>query len=127
MAKPVNNNQSLINTLGPQRQEKTDAASRLKNKREAESATQAKDSAVAENYGLNVSPKAKELSEARQKALGIARNTPDVREDRVAELKKKINSGSYKVDPDKIADGMMKEALKDQVALDMHDEAKQRV
>ncbi len=78
------------------------------------------------DYGVNLSSKAKDLAEARGRALEIARNSPDVRENKVAELRERIRSGSYKVDPKKVADGMMQEAIKDQIATRMHEEAKRR-
>ena len=63
--------------------------------------------------GVNVaiSSQSRELADAHKKALEIARNTPDVREDRVADLKGRIAAGTYQVDSGKIADGMMREAL----------------
>jgi negative regulator of flagellin synthesis FlgM len=51
------------------------------------------------------------MADARAKALQIARNTPEVREDRVAELKRQVQNATYKVDPEKVADGIMREAL----------------
>lgn len=68
--------------------------------------------------GVKISPDAKERAEAQQKALKIARDTPDVREDRVAELKKQIQAGTYQIDSGKIADGMLREAIKDHLATD---------
>lgn len=68
------------------------------------------------DYNVNVSGKAKEMNEARMKALDIARNTPDVREDKVAELKSKIQSGEYKVSAENIADGILREAIKDELS-----------
>jgi anti-sigma28 factor (negative regulator of flagellin synthesis) len=34
----------------------------------------------------------------------------------VQELKNRIQSGNYKIEPDKIADGMMREAVRDELA-----------
>lgn len=70
----------------------------------------------ASNFNVNLSPKAKEIADARAKATEIARNTPDVREDKVAEIKKKIADGTYKVDSGKIADGIAREAMRDYMA-----------
>lgn len=117
-------NGGLIGNLPPTpKTDKADLIAKLKAKRE-----QAGKGGVsgANDYGLDVSQKAREIAQARAKAVDIARNTPDVREDRVAELKKKIQDGTYQVEPEKIADGMMREALRDQVATDMHNEAKER-
>jgi len=68
------------------------------------------------DYNVNISGKSKEIQESRAKALDIARNTPDIREDKVLELKKKIASGEYKVSSENIADGMLREAVKDELS-----------
>ncbi len=67
-------------------------------------------------YNVNVSTQAKELAEARGKAFNIAKNTDPVREDRVADIKKRIADGTYQVDSGQIADGMLREAVKDRLA-----------
>lgn len=72
--------------------------------------------AESADYNVNVSGQAKEMNEARMKALDIARNTPDVREDKIAELKAKIQNGEYKVNAENIADGMLREAIKDELS-----------
>ena len=69
--------------------------------------------APASDFGVNLSSTSKELAVAHKKAMDIALQTPEVREDRVAELKKRIAEGSYKVDSGKIADGMIRETLFD--------------
>jgi len=66
---------------------------------------------AASSVNVELSPAARQLSEARRKATEIARNTPDVREDRVAMLKAQIDSGTYKPEPGRIADGMLREAI----------------
>lgn len=78
------------------------------------------------NVDVAVSPRARELAEARKKATEIAKATPDVRSERVDALRKKIQSGEYKVQPEKIADGMLQEAARDELSLMMHEEAKKR-
>ncbi len=70
------------------------------------------------DFNVALSDKAKEMSESRRKAVEIARNTPDVREDRVADLKKRIEAGEYKADAGLIADGMLREAMRDEMAKD---------
>lgn len=57
-----------------------------------------------------------ERARAHKKALEIARSTPDVREDKVAALKKQIQDGTYKIDAGAIADGMAREAILDHLA-----------
>ncbi|MEY4630699.1 MAG: hypothetical protein RIQ81_819 [Pseudomonadota bacterium] len=68
--------------------------------------------------GANValSPQARQLAEAHKKAFEIAKATPDVREERVAALKKQIQAGTYKPDAGKIADGIAREALLEYLA-----------
>lgn len=57
-----------------------------------------------------------ERAKAHNKALEIARATPDIREDRVAALKKQIQDGTYKIDAGAIADAMAREAILDHLA-----------
>jgi flagellar biosynthesis anti-sigma factor FlgM len=68
------------------------------------------------DFGVQISQSGKSRIEAHKKALNIARNTPDVREDKVADIKKRIAEGSYQVDSGKIADGMMHEAIREHLA-----------
>jgi negative regulator of flagellin synthesis FlgM len=65
-----------------------------------------------EAASVSISPRAKELSLAK----AAVDATPDIREDKVAEFKKKIASGEYKPDPAKIADGIAREAIKDELS-----------
>ncbi len=76
----------------------------------------ANNSRGTKDYGVNISDAAKSKAEAYQKALDIAKSTPDIREDRVAELKKQIADGTYKPDAGRIADGMLHEAIKEHLA-----------
>ncbi len=68
------------------------------------------------NVDISVSPEAKSRLEAMKKAKEIAQNTSDVRQDRVAELKAKIQSGNYQVDSGKVADGLLREAILERLA-----------
>jgi negative regulator of flagellin synthesis FlgM len=81
-------------------------------------ATKTEISPKSGDQGVNVelSPQARQMAEARKKAADIARSTPDVREDRVAALKAQIASGTYKPDPGKIADGILREAILDRLS-----------
>jgi len=98
---------------------KTDRAS-LAKRIDAQNAEESSPKSSTDNYGVSLSPKAKELAEARKKALQIAHDTPAVREDKVAEMKKKIQDGTYQVDSEKIADGIMREAMKDELSKSEH-------
>lgn len=73
-------------------------------------------SVANKNYGVELSDKAKTRASEQKKAFDIAKNTPDVREDRVAEIKAKLQAGTYEVDSGKIADGMLREAFMEHLA-----------
>jgi negative regulator of flagellin synthesis FlgM len=75
---------------------KTDGASK------SEAARTVPGSARAE-----ISGKAKEMV----KAKSVAEATPDVREDKIAELKRRIEAGTYAVEPEAIADKMFDEHM----------------
>lgn len=79
--------------------EKTDKA------RQLEQARQQFKSGGSSSANTEISNRAKDAA----KAHSVAATTPDVREDRVAELKRKIAEGSYKIDSDAIADKMIRE------------------
>ena len=70
------------------------------------------------NWSVKISPESKSMLEARNKALEIAKNAPDVRQEKIDAIKQRISNGEYKVDAGKIADGMLKEAIKDHLAND---------
>ena len=72
---------------------------------------------IKKSVQVKLSDQALEASTAKQKALNIAMNTPDIRMDRVEELKARIKNGEYKVDPEKVAEGIAREALMDDLAL----------
>ncbi len=56
---------------------------------------------------VNLSERAMDI----KKAKSLATAAPDIREDRVAELQKKIDQGKYKVDAKEIANKMVDEEL----------------
>lgn len=58
-----------------------------------------------------LSPKAQEFAQLLQQAKAA----PDVREDKVAELKAKLDSGNYSVDAKDIADKMIGRVLADRL------------
>jgi negative regulator of flagellin synthesis FlgM len=56
---------------------------------------------------VELSQKAKDLQEAKK----LLNEMPDVREEKVALLKKQIEDGSYRVDGEKVAGKMLEESL----------------
>jgi negative regulator of flagellin synthesis FlgM len=82
---------------------KTERSKELERAREAAEA--ARTHGVMSHPGAEISSRAKDFA----KAHAIASATPDVREDRIAELKRRIASGEYQVDSDKVAEKMIGE------------------
>ena len=60
---------------------------------------------------VELSSRAKDVSKARAEVD----RAPDIRTERVESLKEKVNSGEYKVDPDKVAQKIVDEYLPDLV------------
>lgn len=106
------NNTTDIRPVDLQKSQQADQARKGKEKDKA-----SRSGRQADTYNVNLSPAAKQLSQDRAKAMEIAQQTSPIREDRISELKAKIQSGEYKVDSGKIADGILLEAVKDQLAL----------
>lgn len=73
----------------------------------SESSSAKNSSKLSDSYKAELSDRARDMS----KAKAAANSAPDVREDRVAALKRKIADGSYNVDADAIADKMFDEHL----------------
>ena len=96
-------------------QKDTKAAEKAK-KNVVQNTSDVKQSSTANGKGhfnVKFSKPSQELNAAYQKAYEIAQNTPEVREQRVAELKAKIEKGEYKVDSEAVADGLLREAICD--------------
>lgn len=73
-------------------------------------------SASGKEYGVQLSDDARRRADERKKSFEIAKSTPDVREEKVAAIKAKIQAGTYEVDSGKIADGMLREAIMEHLA-----------
>jgi negative regulator of flagellin synthesis FlgM len=56
---------------------------------------------------VDLSAQSKEM----QKIYDVLRMTPDVRAEKVAQYKKSIEDGTYRVAPDDVADKMLKDSL----------------
>lgn len=65
---------------------------------------------------VQISTTAKDRAEAQKKAFDIAKATPEIREDRVADIKARLAAGTYEIDSGKIADGMLREAIMEHLA-----------
>ena len=56
---------------------------------------------------ITLSSRAKEIQEAKR----LFESVPDIREEKIAEIKKRIDQGEYKIDEKKIAEKMIRESL----------------
>lgn len=82
----------------------------------SKSSQKSKKDHVSGNFDVDISGKAKEKAQAMQKAFDIAKNTPDIREEKVQKIKEQIKNGTYQMDSGNIADGMLREAVKEHLA-----------
>lgn len=112
---PINNSQLTSPLIAPKPAESAKAKAAGRTDLAAPSPAKAM-STKADSAAVNISESGKERAAAMQKAMDIARSTPDIREDRVAALKAQVDAGTYKVDSGKVADGMLREAIKDHLA-----------
>jgi len=87
---------------------KTQQAKKTDKNKEADKTRGVANAESGRAVGSEISAKAKDAARAHK----IAASTPDVREDKVAELKKRIADGNYRVDADKVADRMVDEHMR---------------
>ncbi|RDB35114.1 flagellar biosynthesis anti-sigma factor FlgM [Spirobacillus cienkowskii] len=108
----VKNSPSIINPNANQTSEAT-KPDRINTKKGANAYAKANQPpSLKDAANVQISQRAKELSMAKK----IAEETPDIREEKVAQFKDKLNKGEYKVDAEKVADAILRETFKDEVA-----------
>ena len=108
---------SAIGTVQPAATDAGEQVAKAKRAKHGAKSEDAKDAALTPGgVDVNLSPRARQMAEAHRKAMEIARATPDVRADKVADLKRRVQDGSYKVEPEKVADGIMREAMIEHLA-----------
>jgi negative regulator of flagellin synthesis FlgM len=76
-------------------------------KQKTEKAPEKAEQNTAKTDTVNISDAAKEIQEVRKQLDAI----PDVRAEKVEQLKNQIESGTYEVKSEEIADKMLREAL----------------
>ena len=76
-----------------------------------------RESRLGKDYNTSFSSRSLELQDNYQKAFQIAMQTSDVREDKVSALKKKIENGEYTIDAGKVADGILRETIKEHLSI----------
>ena len=110
---PVQNSESSSSKSGvgaassqdTKRAERSDKADRTEKTDKADGPAR---SSANQGAKAEISSKAKEFVQAK----AVATQTPDIREDKVSDLKKRISEGTYKVDEEAIADRMVDEHLR---------------
>ncbi len=75
-----------------------------------EKSSDAREIEKSAHSGANTEISAKSRDFAKAKA--VATEAPDLREDKIADLKKRISEGSYKIDTGSIADRMVDDHLR---------------
>ncbi len=70
-------------------------------------AQKTKKQTIDEGGDANISNRAKEFAKAKE----VATAAPDIREKKIAELKKRIAEGKYKVDHEAVAERLVEEHL----------------
>ncbi len=101
-------NQSGNNPVQSSETNSTQRAEQIEKARDAKKGKKAEAASSNEAVATTISARGKELAQAK----AIANGTPDVREQKIAELKKRISEGKYKVDPDAVAERLVDEHLK---------------
>ena len=84
----------------------------VQDKEKAEAASEQQETQQTKTDTVALSNAAKDIQEAQKQLEAI----PDVREDKVAQLKEQIENGTYEINEEKIADKMLKDALLDDLA-----------
>ena len=79
----------------------------VQEKDKADAAAEQKEQQQAKTDTVELSDSAKRIQETKKQLESI----PDVREDKVAQLKEQIENGTYSVDEEKLADKMLKDSL----------------
>ena len=79
----------------------------INDKQKAENTSEKAEKNVAKTDTVNISDAAKEIQEVRKELDNI----PDVRADKVEQLKNQIENGTYEIKSEEIAEKMLKDSL----------------
>ncbi len=80
---------------------------KISDKQQAENISDKVEKNVAKTDTVNISDAAKEIQEVRKELDNI----PDVRADKVEQLKNQIENGTYEIKSEEIAEKMLKDSL----------------
>ena len=84
----------------------------IKEKDKISASTAHTSEAVAKRDKVELSQTVREVNKAREELASI----PDIRAEKVDEIKKQIDDGTYKIDGNKIAFNMIRQSLIDEIA-----------
>ena len=99
-------------------QVETELLKRTEKEKEADANEPVKESrrANTNDYSINLSQLSKDISAAKKRAIEIAGSTPDIRQDKIDSIRDKIKNSEYVIDSGKIADGILRESIRDHLA-----------
>jgi flagellar biosynthesis anti-sigma factor FlgM len=101
-------NQTNGNQVQDTSTQRTGKSGAAHNAKEAKGGQQATEGAASQGATkAELSSRGKEIA----RASALAQGAPDVREDKIAELKKRIAEGGYKIDDHAVADRLVSEHL----------------
>ena len=83
----------------------------VKDKKKTDGSSSSSPKPIQNEDKVDLSQNVRELKEAREQLDSI----PDVREEKVAEIKSQLEKGTYNIDGEKIALNMMRESLIDEI------------
>jgi negative regulator of flagellin synthesis FlgM len=105
---PTSSNQIQGTETSKANQTSQSRGARRPERSESSESSSTESSSARGDVNASISSKARDLASAK----AAATSAPDVREERIAELKRKIASGSYHVDADKVADRLVDDHIK---------------
>jgi len=83
----------------------------------AEQATKGDAREISKEDNVILSPKAREIQEAKK----LLNALPDIRDEKVAQIKKQIENGTYQIDGERIATRMVKDSLLNELLCQLND------
>lgn len=112
VSNPSTQSGALVNSNASGTKKANETAAAAKTAANAYAKASRVEPSIKDAANVQISQKAREMNLAKQ----VLDATPDVREDKVAKYKEMIAKGEYKPDASKIAEGMIREAARDELA-----------
>ncbi len=115
----VKGNDGIVPNAGPASAKETgksEKSAKAANAASAYAKTGATPPSIKDAANVQISPEAKAKAQAMALANKVVRETPDVDEEKITQMKDRIAKGQYKPDANKIAEGIAREAFRDALA-----------